>query len=200
MAVADGSEEIELASVVDVLRRAEANVTIAKVDWSFCELVDGKPSKMSVLSRGMKVEADALLDEKLMENEFDAVVMPGGLPGSEHFSESPLFVKKLKYYLADDTKIVGSICATPAMVLQEHGLLEGYDKVTCHPFFADQIDPAQYTDAHPVVKSKNLITSQGPGTAIEFAAALVEALYGEEKAKEVASPLILKSNPTFYQH
>ena len=135
VAVANGTEEIELSSVVDVLRRANADVTVAKVDWSFCDLIDGKPSKMSTLSRGMKVEADAILDQNLMENDFDAVVMPGGMPGADHFSECPLFVKKLKYYLADETKLVGAICATPAVVLHQHGLLEGYDKVTCYPAF-----------------------------------------------------------------
>ena len=133
VAVANGSEEIELSSIVDVLRRAEVDVTIAKVDKNG----DGcTNNKLSTLMHGMKVEADEVLDEDLLSNDFDAVVMPGGLPGSQYISDNAMFVDTLKKYMADDSKIVGSICATPAVVLSHHGLLEGYDSVTCYPYFA----------------------------------------------------------------
>ena len=68
-------------------------------------------------------------------------------------------METLKKYLADDSKIVGSICATPAVVLSQHGLLDGYDKVTCYPYFHDMIDTSKYNGDPSVVKSNNLITS-----------------------------------------
>ena len=133
------------------------------------------------------MEADELLDEDLLSGEeFDAIIMPGGLPGAHNFRDSPLLIETLRKYLADDTKLVGAICATPAVVLQTHGLIKDYDQITCYPAFKDEIDVGKYTDEFPVVRSKNLITSQGPGTAIEFSVAIVEALYGQEKANEVA--------------
>ena len=78
VALANGSEEIEFSSTVDVLRRAGANVTIAKVDKN----EGGSNDKLCTLMHGIKVEADAILDENLVGNDFDAIVMPGGLPGS----------------------------------------------------------------------------------------------------------------------
>ena len=197
VAVANGSEDIETASIVDVLRRAEADVTTAKVGKNDTDLGS---DKMSVLMQGLKVEADEILDQDLVDNnDYDAIVMPGGLPGSDHFRDCPILVQTLKKYLQDDSKVVGAICATPAVVLQTHGLLDGR-KVTCYPYFGDQIDAAKYEADSSIVRSGNLLTSQGPGTAVEFAVALVEALYGKDKAKEVGDPLILKSGSDFYKH
>ena len=154
--IATGSEEIELSSIVDILRRAGATVTVAKVDR---DEADPK-SKMCVMSRGLKVEADTLFDKKLLKGDkFDAIVMPGGGPGSQAFSDSTLLVKTLKKYLANPSKLVACICATPAVVLNKHGLLAGYEKVTCFPSFGDQMDPKQYVADETVVRSRNLITS-----------------------------------------
>ena len=87
---------------------------------------------------GVKVEADELFDEELLQkNEFDAVVLPGGGKGSSIMGENPILVGLMKRFLADQSKIVGSICANPAKLLQAHGLLDGYDKVTCYPTLAD---------------------------------------------------------------
>ena len=95
---------------------------------------------MNVMSRGVKIEADALFDEELaIDSNFDAIVLPGGLGGAKAFQESNLLVSALKRYLDNDQKIVGAICASPAVVLSHHDLLGKYQKVTGYPAFKDQI-------------------------------------------------------------
>ena len=135
--ITDGSEEIEFTCAVDVLRRAGATVTVAKVDIN-----PAFKSLVSVCSRGIKIHADELFDQELLQNDYDAIVMPGGGPGCEAMSKCELLIETLKKYLQDETKIVGSICANPAIVLQKHGLLEGYNKVTCYPALEEKIDKA----------------------------------------------------------
>ena len=144
VAIANGSEEIETVSVVDILRRAQAEVTVAKVD--------GKDGLMSTMSRGVKIEADTRL-EKVENEEFDAIVLPGGLKGAEAFRDSQMLVNMVSKYLQNKEKVVCAICASPAVVLSHHGLLKGY-KATCYPAFEipDRLDD-------PVVRSENLLTS-----------------------------------------
>ena len=111
VAIANGSEEIETVSVVDILRRAQADVTVAKVD--------GDKGLMSTMSRGVKIEADTRL-EKVMNDQFDAIVLPGGLKGAEAFRDSEMLVDMVRQYLNDKSKLVCAICATPAVVLHHH--------------------------------------------------------------------------------
>lgn len=97
VAVANGSEEIETVCVVDILRRATAEVCLAKVDRN----PYGQLPLTNVMSRGVKVEADALLDDKLLQSSFDAIVLPGGLGGANAFKESSLLVSTVKEYLSN---------------------------------------------------------------------------------------------------
>jgi 4-methyl-5(b-hydroxyethyl)-thiazole monophosphate biosynthesis len=82
-----------------------------------------------------------------------------------------------------------AICASPAVVLQAHGLLTDHT-ATCHPSFEEQLDPRIFSESRVVVHG-NCITSRGPGTALEFALTLVEILYGKEKAESVGAPMVL---------
>jgi len=174
--IADGTEEIEAACIIDTLRRAGAEVTVASVD------------KLQVTaSRGMKLVADTLI-VTCAGRTYDCIALPGGMPGAEHLRDSTELIAMLKKQKAAG-RLYGAICASPAVALHPHGLLDGV-KATCYPSMRGKLDPA-YTRDERVVVDNNCVTNQGPGTAIDFALKLVEQLYGPQKAKEVADPMLV---------
>lgn len=174
--VADGNEEIEVVTIVDTLRRAACDVTVASVTGQ----------RRIVCSRSVVLEADTLLSG-LADAGWHAIVLPGGMPGAEHLRDCARLIDLLT---AHDTGggLLAAICAAPAVVLHHHGLLRGRH-ATCHPSFLDRLDPSSRRDQR-VVCDGNLITSQGPGTALEFALALVEALCGADARRRVADPML----------
>jgi 4-methyl-5(b-hydroxyethyl)-thiazole monophosphate biosynthesis len=174
--IADGSEEIEAVCIIDVLRRAGARVTVASVHQLQVEA-----------SRGVKIVADKLIDD-CTETEYDLIALPGGIPGAEHLRDSEELTRLLKKQKKEG-KLYAAICASPAVVLQHHGLLASLN-ATCHPFFAGDIKNSDSIESRVVVDG-NCITSQGPGTAIEFALKLVEVLFGKEMKDKVAEPMIV---------
>jgi 4-methyl-5(b-hydroxyethyl)-thiazole monophosphate biosynthesis len=110
------------------------------------------------------------------------------MPGAERLRDS----KELETILSRQKKegrLYGAICASPAVVLQHHGLLDQC-RATCHPSFVDQLQNSDLVESRVAVDG-TCVTSRGPGTALEFALKLVELLYGEEKAKEVAAPMVI---------
>jgi len=158
------------------LRRAGAEVTVASVD-----------GLQVTASRGVKLVADRLIAD-CMEVTYDLVALPGGMPGAEHLRDS----KELELILRrqyEEGRLYAAICASPAVVLQPHGLL-AQRRATCHPGRVNQLENTEAVDSR-VVKDGNCITSRGPGTAIEFSLKLVEMLYGEQKAKDLAEPLVV---------
>ncbi|RZB30751.1 MAG: protein deglycase [Desulfobacteraceae bacterium Eth-SRB1] len=173
--IAHGIEEIEAACIIDVLRRAGASVTVASVD------------KLQVTAaHGVKLVADKLISD-CTEIVYDLIALPGGMPGAERLRDS----KKLKLMLKRqqrEERLYAAICASPAVVFQRHGLI-GRRKATCYPSFAKELDNIDAVQSRVVVDDK-CITSQGPGTALEFTIKLVELLYGKQKAKEVALPML----------
>lgn len=175
--IADGTEEIEAVCIIDVLRRAGAEVIVASV----------QPALSIVASRGVKITADRFVKDCL-QITFDLIVLPGGMPGSEHLRDSAE-LKKLLETQQKQNRLYGAICAAPAVVLQHHGLL-GKRQATCYPKFTDQLENAD-TSGQKVVVDGNCVTSRGPGTALEFSIKLIELLYGKEKANEVAKGLLL---------
>ena len=174
--IANGTEEIEAVCIIDVLRRAEAAVTVASV----AEL-------QVTASRGVKLVADKLIGD-CVDETYDLVVLPGGIPGAEHLRDSK-DLQKILQRQKEEGKLYGAICAAPAVVLQHHGLLD-QRQATCHPNFVSHLDNKDPVESRVVVDG-NCVTSRGPGTALEFALKLVELLYGEEKAQEVAGPLVM---------
>jgi 4-methyl-5(b-hydroxyethyl)-thiazole monophosphate biosynthesis len=173
--IADGTEELEAVCIVDVLRRAGASVTVASVGGM---QITG--------SRGVKLVADKSIGE-CVDKTFDLIVLPGGIPGAEHLRDS----KELEMLLRqqqEEGSWYGAICASPAVVLQHHQLL-GQARATCYPSYMDKLENADTTESRVVVDEK-CVTSQGPGTALEFSLKLVELLYGEGKAKEVAEAMV----------
>ncbi len=174
--VAQGTEEMEAITIIDVLRRAGAEVIVASVD----EL-------QIKASGGIEFKADQLIKE-CMEDEFDLIVLPGGIPGAQNLRDSKTLEILLKKQAAQQ-KFYGAICASPALVLHHYGLVTP-GKVTCHPGFVDVIDNGNIVEQNVVV-DKNCITSRGAGTACDFALTLVELLYSGEKKKQVAQGLAL---------
>ena len=174
--IANGTEEIEAVCIIDVLRRAGASVIVASVD-----------DLQVTASRGVKLVADKLITD-CVDEKYDLVVLPGGMPGAEHLRDS----KELETILRNqkqEERLYGAICAAPAVVLQHHGLLD-QRRATCHPNFVDQLVNTDLVESRVAVDG-TCVTSRGPGTALEFALKLVELLYGQEKAKEVAAPMVV---------
>lgn len=110
------------------------------------------------------------------------------MPGAKHLRDSKELIKILKQQ-KNEGRLYGAICASPAVVLQSHGLLEGR-RATNHPSFSNMLENREDINSRVVVDG-NCVTSRGPGTAIEFALKLVEILYGIETAEEVAGPMIV---------
>ena len=160
--ISDGTEEIEVVTPIDVLRRAGVECDIVSV----CETtVRG--------SHGIKIIADKLVCD-INFDDYDGVVIPGGMPGATIISENPYAINGIKKMI-ESGKIVGAICASPAVVLGTHNLL-GAHKATCYPapdFI--QIIQNNYT-GEDVEISENLVTANGPRSALKFALALCEKL------------------------
>ena len=175
--IADGTEEIEAVCIIDVLRRAGADVTVASVERAL----------QVTASRGVKIVADVLL-EQCRDKTYDLIVLPGGIPGAEHLRDSQILQELLKRQHSED-RWYAAICAAPAVVLQPQGLLQG-KRATSHPAFMERLDAAR-AETDRVVVDGRCITSRGPGTALEFALKLVEHLFGPSKAEEVANPMIV---------
>ena len=168
--LADGLEEIEAVTIIDVLRRAGIDVTTAGLDGTD---IDG--------SHDIDLEADTTLSN-IEGDTFDVVILPGGEPGTTHLEEDPR-VRKLLKKQYEEGRNVAAICAAPR-VLSESGLLDNR-QATSHKGVRDKLDTAEYTE-EPVAKSGRIVTSRGPGTAIPFALELVRELVGAEKADELA--------------
>lgn len=176
--VADGTEEIEAVTLIDVLRRAGVDVTVASVE-----------AELEITaSRGVRIVAEKAISE-CVESTYDLIVLPGGMPGAEHLRESRALLKILKRHHQED-RLYGAICAAPAVVLHHHGFLKGR-RATAHPGFMDRLDTEQAREDRVVIDGL-LVTSRGPGTALEFALQLVALLCGDQKALKVAGPMVVK--------
>lgn len=173
--LAQGCEELEAVSIIDLLRRANIEVVTAG-------LTDGPIEA----SRGTRLLADTTLDDAL-NKDFDMVVLPGGLPGADHLNDDPRILTLLKS-MAAKHKYTAAICAAPK-VLATAGILQG-KSATSFPGVLEKMDlPSTTLQSAPVVQDGKVITSQGPGTAMDFALTLIELLVGKEKRISVESGL-----------
>lgn len=174
--LADGFEEIEAVTPIDVLRRAGVEVVTLGVT--------GKRVKGA---HGLVIEADEPVAQA--PEELDLVVLPGGMPGAENLARSPE-VKGLVERVSRAGKRVAAICAAPAVALAPTGLLAGR-RATCYPGFEARFAPDVQASTERVVVDGALVTSRGPGTALEFALALVEQLVGAAKAAELRQKMLV---------
>jgi 4-methyl-5(b-hydroxyethyl)-thiazole monophosphate biosynthesis len=174
--LAPGFEDLEATTIVDLLRRAGIEVVTAGLQPG---LIQG--------ARGMRVQPDASLDE-VKDQDFDMIALPGGMPGAEHLKNDARIQALLKR-LSGAGKYTAAICAAP-IALAQVGLLDGR-RVTSYPGFVDKLKPpgASYlTDA--VVVDGKVVTSRGPGTAMDFALTLVELLKGKAVRDQVEAGLV----------
>jgi 4-methyl-5(b-hydroxyethyl)-thiazole monophosphate biosynthesis len=177
IAVADGVEDLELVTLIDVLRRAEIEVLVASIE----------ARRMFSCARGTRLTADAMLVDVLAQ-DFDLIVLPGGMPGAQHLADHQPLAERVREQAAAG-KLFAGICAAPALALQTYGVLK-QRRMTCYPAFSDRLSGCTFVD-QPVVVDGNCITSQGPGTALEFALTLVEQLAGRARRATVAKALLV---------
>ncbi|MES9869161.1 MAG: DJ-1 family glyoxalase III [Sedimenticola sp.] len=174
--LAQGCEELEAVTIIDLLRRAGVEVVTAGLEAG--------PVKAS---RGVVLLPDTTLDE-VMEQAFDMIILPGGLPGSDHLDNDPR-VHQLLSRMQSEGAYTAAICAAPK-VLASNGILNG-KKATGYPGVLDGMDlPQVDVDLQPVIRDDKVITSRGPGTAMDFALELIEALEGRAKRDEVETALV----------
>ncbi|AKA70349.1 DJ-1 family glyoxalase III [Clostridium scatologenes] len=174
--LAKGFEEVEALTVVDVLRRGGVHCITCSIDGE--EEVLG--------SHSIHVKANNLL-EKVDVNKYDAVVIPGGMPGASNLRDSEKVIELVKKFNKEN-KIVAAICAGP-IVLGRAGVLDG-KKGTSYPGFEEQLGEVVYSE-DMVVQDGNIITSRGPATAIYFAFKILESLEGIKIAENLREAMLL---------
>jgi len=172
--LAEGFEEVEALAIVDVLRRAEVEVVTVSL-----------AGRRVLGAHGIAVEADHTWDELDLES-FTAIALPGGMPGTDHLRRDER-VLALVRRLHGASRTTAAICAAP-LVLAAAGVLEGHE-ITSHPGVREALAEYDPQDEPRVVSSGQVITSQGPGTALEFALALVERFRGEDVALRLAAAM-----------
>ena len=174
--LAQGCEELEAVTIIDLMRRAGIEVITAGLD-----------DKVVTASRGVRLLPDVQLDE-VMQHEFDMLVLPGGLPGADHLDADRRIHALLKR-MSEGGRYTAAICAAPK-VLAHAGLLNG-TVATGYPGVLDSMElPTTEISQDAVVIDGKVVTSRGPGTAMEFALTLIAQLLGEEKRHEVEQALV----------
>ncbi len=172
--LADGFEEIEGLTVVDLLRRAEIGIRTVSVAGR--KQVEG--------SHKIKIEADEVFGESDY-SKADMLVLPGGMPGTRHLAEHQELVALLKQANKEKRKIA-AICAAPS-VLGTNGILQG-KRATCFPGFEDKLTGA-FVTGNKTETDDNVITGKGMGTAIDFSLAVIEKLKDKETADKIAAAI-----------
>lgn len=173
--LAKGFEDIEAVAVIDVLRRGGVEVVSAAIG-----------DETDVLSaHGILMRAEARFDD-VVDEEFDAIVLPGGGEGTENLKHCDRLIARIVRQ-AKDGKLLAAICAAPT-VLQEAGVINPTQFVTCYPTCQMDVD-CNYAN-EPVVEHENIITGQAPGSAIVFALVVLQALTDELTAKKVARGMV----------
>lgn len=175
--LADGFEEIEGLTVVDLLRRAEIEI----------EMVSISDSDMVTGAHNIKVKADKTFQEVEFQT-IDMIILPGGMPGTKNLLKFEPLNEKIKEFYKKGN-MLAAICAAP-MILGANGILVG-KKATCYPGFEQELKGAEVVP-EPVVVDGNIITSRGLGTAIEFASVMIEHLKDKKLADNIKESIIYK--------
>ncbi|GAU19931.1 hypothetical protein TSUD_95360, partial [Trifolium subterraneum] len=173
--IAHGSEEIEVVTLIDILRRAKANVIVASVEKTLGVMA----------SQGTKIVADKLISD-VQESAHDLIILPGGTAGVQRLSKSRILKKLLKEQNSAG-RIYGAVCSSPT-ILHKQGLLKD-KKATAHPSVLNKLEDGAVNDAVVVIDGK-LITTEGLSTVTDFALAIVAKLFGNGRARSVAEGLV----------
>ncbi|BCN29678.1 DJ-1 family glyoxalase III [Anaeromicropila herbilytica] len=177
--LANGFEEVEALTVVDLLKRASLDVVMVSIQDEL--QVTG--------AHKIQVVADSLF-EKIEYKDVDMLILPGGMPGTNHLANHDKLINLLIEH-NNKQKWIAAICAAPS-VLGMNGILSGR-AASCYPGFEDKLVGAD-VKIDNVVVSENIITSRGLGTAIEFGLKIIEILVNKSKANEIKEAIIYKNN------
>ncbi|PHS33243.1 MAG: DJ-1 family protein [Sulfurovum sp.] len=176
--IAEGFEELEAVALIDVMRRGGIEVRVVYLeDETHGALVTG--------ANGITVQADMSI-KNIISEDFDMMVLPGGWDGTYALAENERVIELVQEF--KEKKIIGAMCAAP-FVLKKAGVL-GND-YTCYPGAKEEIDHPGYRADAKVVTDGNVITSQGPGTAVCFGLVIVERLVGVESMQAVKDGMLL---------
>jgi 4-methyl-5(b-hydroxyethyl)-thiazole monophosphate biosynthesis len=176
IAIANGFEEIEAVTVIDVCRRAQIEVTIAGVEGMS---IEG--------AHGITMQADCLIED-IDAKQYDMMVLPGGLPNADTLATNEV-VQQLLATMKEEHKYIGAICAAPLALHNANVLSKNY---TCYPSFEKRIRVNGYNENKDVVIDGKVVTSRGPATAMHFALELVKLLKGQHTFEEVNHQLLAK--------
>ncbi len=185
--LAEGFEEVEALTAVDVLRRA--GMPVKTVSITSALQVKG--------AHGVIVSADVLYDNTMFR---DAawLILPGGLPGADNLHDYSPLIGLLRNQLESKRGRIAAICAAPAVVLGAEGMLRGR-RATCYPGFESKLLGAEYVDA-PVVRDDKFVLGNGPANALLWALTIVEEELGQEKAANVANGMLVYPSETDTQY
>ena len=173
--LANGFEEVEAITPIDLLRRADINVTTVSIS----------ENKEVIGAHNVSFIADVLINEADF-SDIDLLLLPGGMPGTTNLNACEELKRLIKKH-ALESKLIAAICAAP-IILGQMSLLEG-EKAVCYPSFENQLMGAD-VQYNKVQKSNNIITARGAGCVIEFSLAIIEALCGKSKSEEIAKSII----------
>lgn len=185
--LAEGFEEVEALTAVDVLRRA--GMPVKTVSITSALQVKG--------AHGVIVSADVLYDNTMFR---DAawLILPGGLPGADNLHDYSPLIGLLRNQLESKRGRIAAICAAPAVVLGAEGMLRGR-RATCYPGFESKLLGAEYVDA-PVVRDDKFVLGNGPANALLWALTIVDEELGQEKAANVANGMLVYPSETDTQY
>lgn len=176
--MANGFEEIEALTIYDILVRAEVKAELCSIEKG--NQVQG--------AHGLTTFTSIHVDEVKDFNEYDILITPGGLPGSTNLRDDERVIKAFQSFFGNPNKYLANICAS-GIVLDRAGIAQQIVG-TCYPGFKSEIAYKEYSD-EMVVMDNNVITSQGPATAIYFALKIVEVLCGKMRAEQIHSDTLL---------
>ncbi|MBU5483109.1 DJ-1/PfpI family protein [Clostridium sp. MSJ-11] len=177
--LADGFEEIEALTVVDVLRRGGVICHLCSMDEE--DMVRG--------THNIYVKCDVKLDH-IKINTYDGVVLPGGMPGASNLKDDYRVIELIKKYDREE-KIIAAICAAP-IILQEAGVLKGKE-ITSYPSFENEFSESVYV-TEKVVQWDNIITSRGPSTALDFSFRILENFATTKEVNQLKEDMLLTNN------
>lgn len=181
--LADGFEDIEALTPVDILRRGKVNCVICSDD----------NNEYKTSSRNTTIKVDEFI-KNIDVDKYDAVILPGGLPGATNLRDNKNVIKLVKEFNAKN-KIVAAICAAP-IVLKEAGIINA-KSITSNPNFKEELDKTNYKEDF-VVKDGNIITSRGAAMSIHFAFKILESLTDAETVKKVEKSTLFDLVKEYY--
>lgn len=176
--LAKGFEELEAVALIDTMRRGGIAVTVVYLE-------DELQKELVLGANGITIQADMSIKTVILD-DYDMMVLPGGWGGTYALAKNARVIELLKEF--KESKIVGAMCAAP-FVLKKAGVLG--TSYTCYPGAKDEIAHPGYRDDKKVVVDGNIMTSQGPGTAVCFGLAIIEKLVGTESMKAVKEGMLL---------